>query len=98
MFFITYNLQLFEEDDLIVSLCPELNVSSFGDTPEEAVDSLKEAVSLFLEGCQEMGTLEAVLEEAGYRLVDGRWIHTRTNMTTAGMSRERYLELLEEVQ
>lgn len=74
MFSITYNVQLFEEDDVIVSLCPELNVSSFGDTPEEAADSLKEAVSLFLEGCKEMGTLETVLEEAGYRLVDGRWI------------------------
>ncbi len=74
MFSITYNVQLFEEDDVIVSLCPELNVSSFGDTPEEAADSLKEAVSLFLEGCKEMGTLEAVLEEAGYRLIDGHWI------------------------
>jgi hypothetical protein len=29
--------------------------------------SLQEAVTLFLEECQRMGTLESVLEEAGYR-------------------------------
>ena len=74
MLSIVFNVQLFEENGVIVALCPELNVSSFGDTPEEAMDSLKEALSLFLEGCQEMGTLEAVLEEAGYHLIDGRWI------------------------
>ena len=64
---IPYTSQLFEEDGQIVALCPELNVSSFGDTPAEALASLKEAVTLFLEECQRMGTLEMVLEEAGYR-------------------------------
>jgi hypothetical protein len=56
----------------VVAVCPEFNVSSFGDTPEEAVASLHEAVSLFLEECQRMGTLEMVLDEAGYRLVEPR--------------------------
>jgi len=64
---VPYTSQLFREDDLIVAVCPELNVSSFGETPEEALSSLQEAVTLFLEACQEMGTLEMVLEEAGYR-------------------------------
>ena len=64
---ILYTGQLFEEDDQIVAVCPELNVSSFGDTPQEALAALEEAVGLFLETCQEMGTLEVVLEEAGYR-------------------------------
>jgi predicted RNase H-like HicB family nuclease len=74
---IPYTSQLFDEDGQIVALCPELNVSSFGDTPEEALASLQEAVSLFLEECQRMGTLEAVLEEAGYRRespASQRWI------------------------
>jgi predicted RNase H-like HicB family nuclease len=68
--------QLFDEDQQIVALCPELTVSSFGDTAEEALASLQEAVGLFLEECQRMGTIEAVLEEAGYRpdpLVPGSW-------------------------
>lgn len=64
---VSYTGQLFEEDEQIVALCPELNVSSFGDTPQEALSALQEAVDLFLEECQRMGTLELVLEEAGYR-------------------------------
>ncbi|MBI5115494.1 type II toxin-antitoxin system HicB family antitoxin [Candidatus Poribacteria bacterium] len=55
-----------KESDLYVGLCPELNVSSYGDTPEEARESLKEAVSLFLEECEHMGTLKDILEEAGF--------------------------------
>lgn len=64
---IPYTSELFEEDEQIVALCPELSVSSFGDSSAEALDALQEAVTLFLEECQRMGTLEAVLEEAGYQ-------------------------------
>lgn len=74
---VPYTSQLFEEGDQIVALCPELNVSSYGDTIEEALDSLQEAVALFLEECQTMGTLEAVLEEAGYirdSTTSRRWV------------------------
>ena len=54
-------------DEQIVALCPELNVSSFGDSPAAALDAFQEAVTLFLEECQRMETLEAVLQEAGYQ-------------------------------
>jgi len=37
------------EGDGFVSLCPELNVVSQGDTVEEAVKNLREAVELFFE-------------------------------------------------
>lgn len=37
------------EDDGYVSLCPELDIASQGDTVEEAKANLKEAVELFLE-------------------------------------------------
>jgi predicted RNase H-like HicB family nuclease len=63
---VPYTSQLFEENGQVVALSAELNVSSFGDTAEEALAALQEAVTLFLEECQRMGTLEAVLEEAGY--------------------------------
>ena len=56
----------FKEGDQYVAICPELNVSSFGGTAPEAVRSLQEAVSLFLEECHRMGTLRQVLEEAGF--------------------------------
>lgn len=64
---VPYTSQLFEEDEQIVAVCPELDVSSFGDTPEQALLSLQEAVTVFLEECLRMKTLETVLEEAGYR-------------------------------
>ena len=57
-----YTCRLHQEDDAVVAVCPEFNVSSFGDTPEEAVACLHEAVTLFLEECQRMDTLEVVLE------------------------------------
>lgn len=58
--------ELFREGDQYVAICPELNVSSFGQTHEEALRSFQEAVSLFLEECHRMGTLRQVLEEAGF--------------------------------
>jgi len=47
----------------MVSVCPELNVSSFGDTIQDAKKGLSEAIALFLEECERMGTLEDILEE-----------------------------------
>jgi predicted RNase H-like HicB family nuclease len=67
MIHVPYTSQLFEEDQQIVAVCPELDVSSFGDAPEQALLSLQEAVTLFLEESLRMNTLETVLEEAGYR-------------------------------
>ena len=58
--------ELLQEGDQYVAVCPELNVSSFGDTKVEALKSFQEAVSLFLEECQRLGTLKQVLEEAGF--------------------------------
>ena len=38
-----------KEDNGYVSLCPELDIASQGDTIEESKDNLKEAIELFLE-------------------------------------------------
>jgi len=38
-----------KEDDGYVSLCPELDIASQGDTIEQARDNLKEALELFFE-------------------------------------------------
>ncbi|MEK6691071.1 MAG: type II toxin-antitoxin system HicB family antitoxin [Nitrospinota bacterium] len=66
-------IEIFEEGDVYVALSPELNVSSFGETIEDAKKSFKEAVEAFIEECQEMGTLEDVLEESGFSKVDDFW-------------------------
>ncbi|MDH5670391.1 MAG: type II toxin-antitoxin system HicB family antitoxin [Nitrospira sp.] len=45
----SYTTIVEKEGDGYVSLCPELDVASQGDTVESATANLKEAVELFLE-------------------------------------------------
>jgi len=70
---ISVKIEIFKEGDIYVALTPELNVSSFGETIEEAQKSIKEAIEAFIEECQEMGTLEEVLEEAGFLKIGDIW-------------------------
>jgi predicted RNase H-like HicB family nuclease len=63
---IVFRAEFFREDDLFVGLAPELDISSFGESLEEAKRSLEEAVLAFVEECEAMGTLEEVLREAGF--------------------------------
>ena len=62
---ISYRAEIFREGDLYVSRCPDLDVSSFGDTVDEARYALQEAVEAFLEGCELLDTLDEVLAESG---------------------------------
>ncbi len=68
-----YRSEAFGENGRYVAICPDLNVSSFDDTPEAAETSLEEAVAAFLEGCEMLGTLNEVLGESGFTKVDGTW-------------------------
>lgn len=51
---------IWKEEGGYVSYCPELGVSSCGDSPQEALHNLKEAVELYLENAKELGMLEDV--------------------------------------
>jgi len=62
----TFRAEILQEGDLYVGLCPALNVSSFGETIEEARRSLHEAMEAFVEECEAMVTLEDVMSEAGF--------------------------------
>ncbi len=68
---IIFRAEIFKESNLYVSICPELNVSSFGETVEEAKHSLYEAVEAFIEECQAMGTLEEVMSEKAIPFCEG---------------------------
>ena len=68
---VIYKAEIFPEGDCFVGLCRELDVSSFGDSPEDARESLQEAVEAFLEGCEILGTLTEVLEESGLEVQVG---------------------------
>jgi predicted RNase H-like HicB family nuclease len=67
-------VEIFRESNLYVGLCPDLEVSSFGETLEEAKHSLHEALEAFIEECEAMGTLGEVLEEAGFTQQDENWL------------------------
>jgi len=49
---------IWQEEDVYVSKCPELEVASAGDTPQEALENLKEAVELYIENAKILGILD----------------------------------------
>lgn len=51
------------EGDGYVSLCPELDIASQGDTVEEASSNLKEAVELFFESASSKEISQRLHEE-----------------------------------
>jgi len=71
--YISLRIEIFKEGDVYVALSPELNVSSFGETIEDAKKSIKEAIEVFIEECERLGTLEDVLEESGFSKTNNSW-------------------------
>jgi len=61
---IQFTTQILKEGRTYVAHTPELDVSSCGGTKENALKNLKEAVRLFLEEAEKLGTLEQILEDS----------------------------------
>jgi predicted RNase H-like HicB family nuclease len=59
---------LIEEDAQWVAWCPALEVSSYGDTEEEAKQAFEDAVEIFIEETAQRGTLEKELLRMGWTL------------------------------
>lgn len=57
----------FEEGAVIIAHCVPLDVSSCGHDLQEARRNIRDAVAGFIEVCEEMGTLEDVLQESDLR-------------------------------
>jgi hypothetical protein len=57
---------VFKERKQYVAHTPGLDVSSCARTQKKALENLCEAVRLSLEEAQKMGTLDQILQEAGY--------------------------------
>jgi predicted RNase H-like HicB family nuclease len=57
-----YTEVVWKETEGFVSKCPELGVASCGDTFEEAVSNLKEAVELYLDNAKELDLIEDIEE------------------------------------
>ena len=54
--------------------CPELVVTAFGDTAEEAKATLRREIGAYLEDCEGLGILDEVLIEAGFYDNDDVWM------------------------
>ena len=63
---IQFTTRIFREGRSYVAQALELDVSSCGSSKDKALKNLKEAVRLFMEEAEKMGTLDQILEEAGY--------------------------------
>jgi predicted RNase H-like HicB family nuclease len=70
---ILFEAEFFREDQDIIGYAKSLDVSSAGKTPEEAERALTEAVTLFIETAQEMGTLEQLLVDSGFVRKGDEW-------------------------
>ena len=70
---ISFTVHTFKEGRAFVAYVPELDLSSCGNTNEEARKNIRDAVRGFLDTCTDMGTLAEVLEEAGYERDGETW-------------------------
>ncbi|MBF0505376.1 MAG: hypothetical protein HQL09_00945 [Nitrospirae bacterium] len=71
---IEYTVQIWKEGTQFIAHAMPLDVMSSGKTPEDARKALDEAVHLFLATASDIGTVNDVLEESGYELLDGKWV------------------------
>lgn len=68
-----YTVQVWKEGKQYIAHAMPLDVASSGPSPEAARQAVDEAVGLFLTTAAEQGTLENVLEDAGYRRARREW-------------------------
>jgi predicted RNase H-like HicB family nuclease len=64
----TIPVVFFREEEVFIAHCPVLDLSTCGETYDEALNNFNEALSLFFEECIEKGTLPKVLEASGWKL------------------------------
>jgi predicted RNase H-like HicB family nuclease len=58
--------EIWKEGNMYVSYCPELDMASCGKSLEESKKNLKEVISINFVECQKMGTLNELLQDAGF--------------------------------
>ena len=70
---IEFNVQIWREAGQYVAHAMPLDVASSGPTPEAARQALDEAVRVFIATATEQGTIDEVLEDAGYEHDAEQW-------------------------
>lgn len=78
-FHLNLPVKIIKKKKWFLASCQILDVHSQGDTQEQAKQNLIEALSSFLISCYEMGTLEDVLKQSGFKPLHS----APTKMTTS---------------
>ena len=71
---IAYTVHTFKEGPTYVAYVPELDLSSCGATVDDARKNIRDAVAGFVESSAAKGTLNLILEEAGYQRNGDSWM------------------------
>ena len=71
---IVYQIEESRQGDNFLAFCPELVITAFGDTPEDARSSLRSEIADYLEDCEKLGILDDVLIDAGFYDNDEVWM------------------------
>ncbi len=66
-------LMLWREGEFIVAFTPALELSSFGETEEEALENFSEAVELFFQTSNERNVTFDLLESLGWIYEESKW-------------------------
>lgn len=69
---ITLRLEVEREDDAYVAHCPDLDISSYGDSVDDAFAHLRDAITLYLDTIEEDGERERVFRERGITVDERR--------------------------
>ena len=67
--YIAVEVVVTKEGNQYSSWCPELDIASCGDNPEDAVRNLGDALELYIKTLEEEGERERVFREKGIRIV-----------------------------
>jgi len=55
---IRLNIPIWEEEGVYVSRCQEREIASCGDTPQEALDNIREAINLYFENARALDMVQ----------------------------------------
>jgi len=59
---------VFQESDSFLAYCPALNLSTYGDSINDAKEAFEDVIKCYLEDCAKMGTLEKDLRAHGWEM------------------------------
>jgi len=74
--------EIWKEGNMYVSYGPELDITSCGESIEQAKKNLKEVIYINIEESQKMGTFDKFLQEAGFHESQGNVLYLRKELVS----------------